>query len=127
MDTQLEISVVAGDASVDEIGIITDDLARWLAEAAPECEVKPATAEAAEGTKGILEILGGLGVRLLEPGALKALVECLAIFIKQRRPDVAVAVKLPSGGSFELKSGALGPKDLQELIARLGALVSANN
>ena len=104
MPSQIQLSISAQGASDDEISAITKDVAAWINEAAPQCEVEQQTEAGPEGAKGIIDILGSLGVRFLEHGALASLINCLTVYIKERRREITITLKTPAGGSVELKS-----------------------
>ena len=67
MKSHLLVSVAAPDATADEIADITRELADWIGDTAPDCQVAPETTAGQAGDKGILEVLGSLGVKFLEP------------------------------------------------------------
>jgi Effector Associated Constant Component 1 len=126
MSNQLQLSVTAGSATDEEIAGMTRELAEWIGEAAPGCEVKQQTETGPEGAKGIIEVLGTLGVSFLEHGALSELVKCLAVYIKERRREVSISLKTASGQSVELKAGGIGPREIDNVLAQLGKMIASD-
>ncbi len=125
MSGQLELSIAAKGATDAEIAELAHELEAWIRDAAPGCSVAPATTAGPEGAKGILEVLGAIGVKFLEPGALTALINCLPVFIKERRREINITLKTASGGSVEVKAGGIRSKELDDVILRLGTMISA--
>jgi hypothetical protein len=123
MTTQVELSIAAQGATDDEIASMTRELATWIGDAAPGCGIIPSTKPGPKGSKGILEVLGSVGVSFLEPGALTALINCLSVFIKERRREVNITLKTASGASVELKAGGVGPKEVDDMISQLGKMI----
>jgi hypothetical protein len=123
MASHLLVSVVAPDATKDEVADITRELANWIGDAAPACEVAQETMAGPAGAKGILEVLGSLGVKLLEPGALKSLIDCLAVYIKERRRQVSIKLQTTSGASITLRAGGVGRGELDEMLRQLQQMV----
>jgi hypothetical protein len=126
METHLNVSVAAPDASDEEIVGIARELAAWIATAAPECEVAQQTTAGPEGGKGILEILGSLGVAFLQPGALKSLIDCLAVYIKERRREVGITLQTPSGASVTLNAGGIRARELDGLLGQLRQMIEGD-
>ena len=122
MPSQIQLSISAQGASDDEISAITKDVAAWINEAAPQCEVEQQTEAGPEGAKGIIDILGSLGVSFLEHGALASLINCLTVYIKERRREITITLKTPAGGSVELKAGGIGPREIDDMILRLSEM-----
>jgi hypothetical protein len=114
-DCQLALSVAIEAATAEEIAGITEEIRRWIEEAGPGCDVSPVTVPGRPGDKGLLTVLGTLGLKFLEPGALKALIDCLAVYIKERRREVVVTVKAADGTSVEIRAGGIGRGDLDKL------------
>jgi hypothetical protein len=125
MPSHVQLSIAAQGATDDEIAAMTRELATWIGDAAPSCQVAPSTEPGPEGAKGILEVLGSLGVSFLEPGALTAFINCLSVFIKERRREINITLKTASGGSVELKAGGVGARELDDVISRLGNMIGA--
>ena len=125
MTTQVELSIGAQGATDDEIAGMTRELAAWIGDAAPGCGVVPSTKSGPERSKGILEVLGSVGVSFLEPGALTALINCLSVFIKERRPEVNITFKTASGASVEFKAGGVGPKKVEDMISQVGKMIAS--
>jgi hypothetical protein len=126
MEPHLSLSVAAPDASDDEIAGIARELTAWIGTAAPECEVVRQTTAGPEGAKGILEILGSLGVAFLQPGALKALIDCLGVYIKERRREVSITLQTPSGAKVTLNAGAIGARELDGLLGQLRQMIGGD-
>jgi hypothetical protein len=126
MAPQLQLSVAATDATDDEIAEIARELTTWIGDAAPECAVVQETATGPRENKGVVEILGTLGVALLQPGALKSLIDCLAVFIKERRREVCITLRTNSGGSITLKAGGVGARDLGGLLEQLRQMMGGD-
>jgi hypothetical protein len=132
MSNQVQLSIVAPGLDDEEIATLSRELETWIDAAAAGCEAKPWTEPAPAGAKGamgannkgVLEIIGKIGVSFLDHGAIGSLASCLSVFIKERRPDIQISVKAPSGGSFEFKAGALGPKEIDDIVSRLGAMIA---
>ncbi len=116
-DIPLTLSVTIDGASDEEIAKVTEDLRAWIQEAGPNCDVTSATEPGKPGSKGLLMVLGSLALKLFEPGAVKALANCLAVFIKERRKDVTVTVKGPDGRSCQFKAGGISHDELAMLVS----------
>jgi membrane-associated two-gene conflict system component 1 (EACC1) len=126
MAPRLMLSIQADDATEEEISGITQELATWIGEAVPDCEVVKETAAGPEGGKGILEILGSLGVALLQPGALKSLIDCLAVYIKERRREVSIKVENGAGASVTLRAGGIKAGELDDLLGQLRQMMAGD-
>ena len=126
MEHHLKLSVTAPDASDDEIAGIAHELTVWIGTAAQECEAFQQTTAGLEGDKGIFEILGSLGVAFLQPGALKSLIDCLAVYIKERRREVSITLQTPSGASVTLNAGAIGARELDGLLGQLRQMLGGD-
>jgi hypothetical protein len=126
MAHQLKLFIQAGDATEDEIAGITQELAAWIGEAAPNCEVSRQTAAGPEGGKGIVEILGSLGVAFLQPGALKSLIDCLAVYIKERRREISITLQTGSGASVTLQAGGIRAGELDKLLGQLREMMGGD-
>jgi hypothetical protein len=124
MAHQLELFIRAGGATEDEIAGMTRELATWIGGAAPDCEVVQQTAAGPEGGKGIVEILGSLGVAFLQPGALKSLIDCLAVYIKERRREVSITLQTGSGGNVTLQAGGMRAGELEKLLGQLRQMIA---
>lgn len=114
-DCQLALSVAIDGATAEEVSTITEEVSRWLRQTGPSCDVSRVTTAGAAGEKGLLTVLGTLGLKFLEPGALKALIDCLAVYIKERRRDVVLTVKAADGTSVEVRAGGIARGDLDKL------------
>jgi membrane-associated two-gene conflict system component 1 (EACC1) len=119
MDAHLSLQVTAPDATDEEIADVTRELTSLIGDAVEGCEVSQQTAAGSPGGKGLLEVLGRLGVNLLAPGALKALIDCLAVYIKEQRRDVTVILETPSGARLTLNAGGIGRSELDQLLHQL--------
>jgi hypothetical protein len=119
MESQLDLLVSAQNTSDEEIAALTRELAIWLRDKVPECEVGQKTLPGPEGARGLLEVLGALGLKFLAPGALKALIDCLAVYIKERRPQVVITIQNTSGANIRIDAGGLRGGELDNLIQRV--------
>ena len=119
MDSSLSLQIVAPDATDEQVANITGELASLIRDAVESCEVRQQTAAGLPGGKSLLEVLGKLGVNLLAPGALKALIDCLAVYMKEQRRDVSVILETPSGAKLTLNAGGIGRGELDQLLHQL--------
>lgn len=124
MPSQVELSITVPGADPDDIRAISEELATWIDEAAPDCDAELLTKPGAPVNKGLLEVLGKIGVTILDHGAIASLAKCLAVFIKERRRDISITLKVPSGASVQIKAGGIGAKELDDIVLRLGAMVA---
>jgi hypothetical protein len=120
---QLKVSVGLEGATDDEMAEISDELNAWIREAGPDCEVAQVTVPGPAGARGLLTVLGTLGIKFLEPGALKALIDCLAVYIKERRKTVKIKVQAVSGATVEIDAGGIGRGELEMLLRQAGLLL----
>jgi hypothetical protein len=120
---QLELTVGLEGATDDEIAEISDELNAWIREAGPDCEVARVTVPGPAGARGLLTVLGTLGIKLLAPGALTALINCLAVYIKERRKTVKIKVQAVSGATVEIDAGGIGRGELELVLRQAGLLL----
>jgi hypothetical protein len=114
-DFQLTLSLAIDGASDEEIADVTQDLKDWIREAGPDCEVASVTEPGKPGSKGLLEVLGNLGLKLFDASGVKALASCLGVFIKERRKELVVTVKAPDGRSCQIRAGGINHEELAML------------
>jgi hypothetical protein len=126
MESQLDLLVSAQNATDEEIAGLTRELAVWIRDKVPECEVGQQTLPGPKGARGLLEVLGSLGLKFFEPGALKALIDCLAIYIKERRPQVGITIQNASGANVRIDAGGLRGEELDNLIRGVRDMVDVH-
>ena len=124
-ELQVRLSVSVEGGTDDEIADITHEMSAWIRDAGPSCEVAPVTASGSGNEKGLLTVLGALGLKFLEPGALKALIDCLAVYIKERRRQVTVTVQVASGTTVKIDAGGIGRGELEMLLREAGQLLGS--
>src|SRR5437870_2970044 len=101
MNEALRLVVHMDRATEEEVVDITRELCLWINEVVPSCHASPQQSEPGrEGAKGMeLGLLGALTLVFLRSGALNDLVNCLATYVKERRPKVSLTVESPAGGA----------------------------
>ena len=114
-DYPLTLAVAMDGASDEELADVTQDLKAWIGNAAPECKVTRVTEPGKPGSKGLFTVLSKLGLELFEPSALKGLVNCLAVYIKERRKELVITVTAPDGRKFQMRAGGIDHDELKML------------
>lgn len=123
MENQLQLLVSAQNAADEEVADLARELSIWIRDTVPECEVEQLTQPGPKGARGLLEVLGSLGLKFFEPGALKALIDCLAVYIKERRPAVVITIQNASGANVRIDAGGLRGGELENLMQRVGEML----
>jgi hypothetical protein len=123
MESQLQLLVSGQNAADEDVADLARELAIWIRDTVPECEVAQLTLPGPKGARGLLEVLGSLGLKFLEPGALKALIDCLAVYIKERRPQVVITIQSASGANIRIDAGGLRAGELQNVIQRVREMI----
>lgn len=121
MASAIRLEIHEADASQEQLAVLNRELSQWIQETVPGCEVEPESRGAAPpGAKGLeLAAIAGIALALIESGAVTALIQSLATYIKQRRPEISLSVQTPDGGRIELDAKNLGQEQLKALVDRL--------
>lgn len=115
--------VVSGAGLDDEArAAIARELRRWILDNAEEVRVEEPAAQAPQpGQKGIETLAGALAL-FLTGGAAKALIDCMATYVKERRRGVKLEVSDASGAKVSLSADNVGRAELDHLITRVAAM-----
>jgi hypothetical protein len=115
--------VVSGAGLDDEARTeIARELRRWIMDNAEDVRVEePAAKPPRPGQKGIETLAGALAL-FLTGGAAKALIDCIATYVKERRPSVKLEVSDASGAKVSISADNVGRADLDHLITRVNAM-----
>lgn len=122
MSAELRI-VVGGEDLADEGRVrVARELRSWITEHVPDARVEePQAGPPKPGHKGV-EIAAGTLALFITSGAAKALIECVATYIRERRRSVTLEVSAASGEKVTLAAQNIGKGELDRLVTQLGAM-----
>ena len=122
MSVELQILVGGEDVEDEERVRVARELRSWITEHVPECRVEdPKAMPPKPGQKGV-EIAAGTLALFITSGAAKALIECVATYIRERRRSVTLEVTGTSGAKVMLAAQSLGKGELDRLVTQLGSM-----
>ena len=98
---------------------IARELRKWIKQNVPEVEVKTPEGAPQAGQKGV-EIAAGTLALLFSSGVAKALIDCIATYIRERRRAVKFEVSDSTGAKVTLSADNIGRPELDRLVNWLG-------
>ncbi len=125
MSGELQIVVRGDDLTDQDRAGIARDLGRLITKNVPGSQVHAPVAGAPKpGQKGV-EVVAGTLALVLTTGTAKALVDCIATYIRERRRSVKLEVSGTSGARVTLAADNVGKAELDRLVTQLGSMAQA--
>lgn len=127
MRQTLNLEIKSDAASTDELVELTREVNQWINQNIADCEIRSPEGKIQPGDKGVKEIFGALNVFFEKLDVLDKIVQCLTVYIKERRRTVSITVSNQAGKSISLSAENIGKAELSDLILQIRDLAATDS